>query len=196
VATSPTAEIGAQIPSRFRLPAPLWARVEPHLSAPPPRPLGGDATGPNPTDRAKRGTKLASSPTAPAFPWASPWGPPIATTTSSFGRPSTAERSFPPVRPRNTSASTRATTTLEVTEIGEALEFVAHTRYRGEEAQEMARNRMRRPRRWVVERLHSWMNRFRRLVVRWERKLVNYLAEVQFACAWIIYRAAGLFPAR
>jgi hypothetical protein len=84
----------------------------------------------------------------------------------------------------------------EVPEIGEALEFVAHTRYRGEEAQEMARNRKRRPRRWVVERLHSWMNRFRRLVVRWERKLVNYLAQVQFACEWISYRAAGLFPAR
>jgi hypothetical protein len=40
------------------------------------------------------------------------------------------------------------------------------------------------------------MNRFRRLLVRWERKLVNYLALAQFACAWITYRAAGLFPAR
>ena len=38
------------------------------------------------------------------------------------------------------------------------------------------------------------MNRFRRLLVRWEKKLANYLALVQFACAWITYRAAGALP--
>ena len=27
-----------------------------------------------------------------------------------------------------------------------------------------------RSRRWVVERTHSWMNRFRRLLIRWEKK--------------------------
>ena len=40
------------------------------------------------------------------------------------------------------------------------------------------------------------MNRFRRLLVRWERKVANYLALAQFACAWITCRAAGLFAAR
>jgi putative transposase len=83
-----------------------------------------------------------------------------------------------------------------VREILEAEEFVAHIRSRGEEAMEMDRNRQRKARRWVVERTHSWMNRFRRLLVRWEKKLANYLALVHFACAWITYRAAGLFPAR
>ncbi|MGH9029493.1 MAG: IS5 family transposase [Acidimicrobiales bacterium] len=78
----------------------------------------------------------------------------------------------------------------------DAREFVAHIRSRGEEAREMERNRKRKARRWVVERTHSWMNRFRRLLIRWERKVANYLALAQFACAWITYRAAGLFAAR
>jgi putative transposase len=49
-----------------------------------------------------------------------------------------------------------------------------------------------RARRWVVERTHSWMNRFRRLLIRWEKKADNYLAFIHLACAWITYRAAGL----
>ncbi len=31
------------------------------------------------------------------------------------------------------------------------------------------------PRRWVVEVAHSWFNRFRRLLVRWDKKAANYL---------------------
>jgi len=49
-----------------------------------------------------------------------------------------------------------------------------------------------RARRWVVERTHSWMNRFRRLLIRWEKKVSNYVAFLHFACAWIAYRAAGV----
>jgi putative transposase len=48
-------------------------------------------------------------------------------------------------------------------------------------------------RRWVVERAHSWMNRFRRLLVRWDKKPQNYLAFLHFACGLIALRAAGLF---
>jgi len=50
-----------------------------------------------------------------------------------------------------------------------------------------------RARRWVVERTHSWLNRFRRLLIRWEKKIENYLAMLHFACAWISFRATGLF---
>jgi transposase len=49
-----------------------------------------------------------------------------------------------------------------------------------------------RARRWVVERTHSWMNRFRRLLIRWEKKVPNYKAFLHFACAWITYHAAGV----
>lgn len=48
-------------------------------------------------------------------------------------------------------------------------------------------------RRWVVEHTHSGMNRFRRVLIRWEKKFVNYLAFLHFACALIAFRAAGLF---
>ena len=40
---------------------------------------------------------------------------------------------------------------------------------------------------------HSWLNRFRRLLIRWEKKVENYLAMLHFACAWITFRAAGVF---
>lgn len=44
------------------------------------------------------------------------------------------------------------------------------------------------PRRWVVEVAHAWFNRFRRLLIRWEKKADNYLALVQLAAVLIIYR--------
>lgn len=37
--------------------------------------------------------------------------------------------------------------------------------------------------RWIVESSHSWMNRFRRLFVRFEKLANNYLALMQFALA-------------
>jgi putative transposase len=44
------------------------------------------------------------------------------------------------------------------------------------------------PRRWVVEVCHRWFNRFRRLLVRWEKKAANSLAFVQLAAILIVYR--------
>lgn len=44
------------------------------------------------------------------------------------------------------------------------------------------------PRRWVVEVCHSWFNRFRRLLIRWEKQAANYLAFVQLAALLIVYR--------
>ena len=71
--------------------------------------------------------------------------------------------------------------------------FTAHIQSRREEARERAAEAGKRARRWVVERSHSWMNRFRRLLVRWEKKPEHYLAFLHFACALIAFRAAGLF---
>jgi transposase len=47
----------------------------------------------------------------------------------------------------------------------------------------------RKARRWVVERLGSWLNKFRRLKIRYERKDENYQALISFACAVIIFRS-------
>lgn len=81
----------------------------------------------------------------------------------------------------------------EVRDIVAAFGFTAHIRGRSEEAQACKREAGFRARRWVVERAHSWMNRFRRILVRWEKKPENYLALLHFACALIAFRASGLF---
>jgi Transposase DDE domain len=47
--------------------------------------------------------------------------------------------------------------------------------------------------RWAVERTQSWRNRFRHILVRWDKKPEHYLAFLHFACALIVFRAAGLF---
>ncbi|MGY0216757.1 transposase, partial [Endozoicomonadaceae bacterium StTr2] len=43
-------------------------------------------------------------------------------------------------------------------------------------------------RRWKVERLFAWLFNFRRVVVRYERKIANYTAFVQLACMKILLR--------
>jgi transposase len=81
----------------------------------------------------------------------------------------------------------------EVRDVLAEFGFTAHIRARGEEAQAIKREAGFRARRWVVERSHSWMNRFRRILVRWEKKPENYIAFLHFACALIAFRASGLF---
>lgn len=70
--------------------------------------------------------------------------------------------------------------------------YIAHIRPRDEEAALIVRDANYKARRWVVERTHSWMNRFRRILVRWEKKAQNYLAMLHFACALITFKQAGL----
>ena len=66
--------------------------------------------------------------------------------------------------------------------------YVPHIRHRGEE-KELIKLRYYSAKRWVViERTNSWHNRFRKLLVRYEEKSVNYLALVCLACCIIVYR--------
>jgi len=37
------------------------------------------------------------------------------------------------------------------------------------------------------------MNRFRRILIRWEKKTANYEAFLHLTCAFITFRAAGVF---
>jgi putative transposase len=70
--------------------------------------------------------------------------------------------------------------------------FTAHIRARNEEAKALKQAAGSKARRWVVERTHSWMNRFRRVLIRWDKKVRNYLAFLHLACAYITYRQSGL----
>jgi putative transposase len=68
----------------------------------------------------------------------------------------------------------------------------AHIRGRGEEATALQQDAGFRARRWVVARTHSWMNRFRRVLIRWDKKVRNYLGFLHLACAYITYRQSDL----
>jgi len=80
----------------------------------------------------------------------------------------------------------------EVREIVAEFGFTAHIPPKGNEAQQVKRKARGRARRYVVERTHSWMNRFRGILIRWCKKPENYIAMLHFALALITYRAAGL----
>jgi len=69
--------------------------------------------------------------------------------------------------------------------------YVVHIPRKGEGASR--RHRLTaRARRWVVERTHSWTNRARRLLVRWEKKAANYLGFLHLQFAITTLRTAGV----
>jgi putative transposase len=78
----------------------------------------------------------------------------------------------------------------ECRQVAERHEYIPHIRSRGEEQGEKREIPGYRPRRWVVEVCHSWLNRFRKLLVRFEKKLETHLALLQFACAYIVLKRA------
>jgi putative transposase len=71
--------------------------------------------------------------------------------------------------------------------------YIPHIRSRGEEKEEQARMPGYRSRRWVVEVCHSWLNHFRKILVRFEKNLATHLGLVQFACAYIVLKRARVF---
>ncbi len=81
----------------------------------------------------------------------------------------------------------------EVREVVIEFGFTAHICSRGEEAQAIKKKAGFKARRWVVERTHSWMNRFRGILIRWNKKPENYIAMLHFAFAVMTFRATGLF---
>jgi putative transposase len=84
----------------------------------------------------------------------------------------------------------------EVRELAAEFAFTAHIpakKERGKPAVEVKRKARGKARRWVVERTHSWMNRYRGILIRWSKKPENYIAMLHFALALITYRATGLF---
>ena len=77
-------------------------------------------------------------------------------------------------------------------ELAREFHYTAHIRARGEEAQKIKHEAGFKARRWVVERTHSWMNRYRRILIRWEKKPENYMALLHFVCGLITYRRMGV----
>ena len=70
--------------------------------------------------------------------------------------------------------------------------YIPHVKTRGEEIQEKRNNPGWKARRWVVEVSHSWFNRFRKILVRYEKLADTYMALLHMAAAIIAYRKAGI----
>ena len=70
----------------------------------------------------------------------------------------------------------------------ESRNYIPHIGQRGEEVQAKKRNARYKARRWVVERTLSWLNRFRKLLVRFEKKTSSHEALLELACALIVFR--------
>jgi putative transposase len=149
-------------------------------------PLGGERTGKNPTDRGKPGTKRSLLTEAN--------GVPVGLAVEGANR----HDSIPVERPEPTEEAPRGmcldkgSDDDDTRELVAEFGFTAHVRARGEEAQALKKEAGFKARRWVVERTHSWMNRFRRILIRWEKKVENYFGMLHFVCAWITYRSCGL----
>ena len=160
-------------------------------------PLGGEMTGPNPTDRGKQGVKRSMLVEATGVPLALEVGPAnrhemkmLALTLDGM----VIDRPLPgKPQPQNLC--------LDKGYAGEPAQQIA--KQRGYEAhvpdkvnakkKRKRKGGRRKARRWVVEVAHSWINRFRRLLVRWEKKASNYLSMLYFACAIICWRKCELY---
>ena len=69
--------------------------------------------------------------------------------------------------------------------------FVPHIRPRGEEKKLIEKDPDFKARRWVVELAHSWFNRFRKLVPRYEKTDLSYNALNALAAAMIVKQNHG-----
>jgi putative transposase len=67
-------------------------------------------------------------------------------------------------------------------------DYKPHIKQRREEAHDKLSSPGFRARRWVVERTHSWINRFRKLLVGFEKTEASYVALLSLACAIICWR--------
>jgi putative transposase len=155
-------------------------------------PLGGGATGPNPTDRAKRGTKRSQLweghglPLAVTVDGANVHDTRLAAPTLDaivIARPEPSEKA-----PQHLCLDA-AYVGEKTQEVIDQHQYIAHIRPIDEDrAQARSGDPTKKPRRWVVERLHSWLNRSRRLLIRWEKYTQTYEAFLHLACALLCFR--------
>jgi transposase len=71
----------------------------------------------------------------------------------------------------------------------QGVEMIApHRKGRKKRRTQDGRKLRRYKRRWKVERLFAWLGNFRRLVVRYERRVENYLGFARLGCVMILLR--------
>ena len=156
----------------------------------------GKKTGPNPTDRGKRGTKRSLLTDGDGVPLALAVA---GANTHDMRLVESTLKSFAVRRPRPRRGGRQQHFCGDkgydypvVRALVRRWGYTLHIKSRGDEARKRRSHPRWRARRWVVERSHSWLNRFRRLLIRWEKKAANYEALLHLACAWITLHAAGV----
>ncbi|MCW6509820.1 IS5 family transposase [Lichenifustis flavocetrariae] len=153
-------------------------------------PLVGEKTGPNPTDRGKKGVKRSVLTDAR--------GTPISMVIAGANRNDhllmhdtldglAVARPKPTPRRKQHLCLDKGYDYAEPRRLAADFGFTLHLRTRGEEVQ-AKRHPKGKARRWVVEAAHSCTNRFRALLIRWNKKPQNYLALIHFACGIIAWR--------
>jgi putative transposase len=157
-------------------------------------PLGGAATGPNPTDRGKAGTKRHLLTDA--------GGLPIGMVVTGANRHDLTQvqavlesmpfhREIDEEYPQHFCAD-KGYDFDSIRFVIDSYGYKDHIKSRADE-RVAAPIPGYRARRWVCERTHSWMNRYRRICVRWEKKLGNYLAFLHLLCAALVWSRSQVF---
>ena len=159
-------------------------------------PLGGGATGANPTDRGKKGVKRHLLTDANGLPIG------LSVTAANVHDVKEAEQVLdtmpflPPLAcdqyPQGFCAD-RGYDSEAIRKLIMGLGYEDHIKSRWDEKEDKRAIPGYRARRWVCERTHSWMNRFRRLLIRWEKKTENYEALLFLCCAHIVWKHTKLF---
>ena len=157
----------------------------------------GKKTGPNPTDRGKKGTKRSLLVEAAGIPLSAFAEAANVNDMCLVGANLLELDDLPVRRPsprrfRQGMCMDKGYDYPEIRALVRMYGFTPHIRSRGEERKSMQRRRGYRPRRWVVGRTHSWYNRFRDLLIRWCKKEENYTAQLHLASAVIIGSFIGL----
>ena len=70
--------------------------------------------------------------------------------------------------------------------------YIPHVKGRGQEADGLKNDPMKKARRWVVEVTHSWFNRFRKLLVRYEKLDRSFIALNHLAASIMALRKIKL----
>jgi putative transposase len=75
-----------------------------------------------------------------------------------------------------------------VEEAVESRGYAPHIRRVGEEKKDSTGEKRYPARRWVVERTLGWLSKCRAILVRYEKKALNYLGLIKVACILLWYR--------
>jgi transposase len=102
------------------------------------------------------------------------------------------ERPSPRVRRHKHLCADAGYTGVPALKIIEEHGYIPHVKGRGQEADELNRDPKKKARRWVVEVAHSWFNRFRKLLVRYEKLDRSFLALNHLAASIIAFRKIKL----